>query len=474
MSELVKPSRFNHVVASDNGEMLAFNALSCGFASIDEENQTKFVKLSADKEPFSIDQEDDKEFNDNLVKGGFVVPEHMDEMDTIRAMHYRARFSESACGMTIIPTLNCNFACDYCYENEEMHTSTEKSRRNMSETVQESIVALADSKIRNDSAFTVTWYGGEPLLRPQIVVSLTERFKEICDRKNSQYFAGIITNGYLLTSENTDFLAKNGVNFCQITIDGAREVHDSRRPLRGGGKTYDRIVDNLANISDKVPISFSIRVNVDSRNKDSVEDLLVDLKNRGFDSRKNISLYFGQVLHYSSSCRDISRFCMVSEEFADFQIQAYRLALELGFRITMYPAAMYGNCGAISASSIIVEPSGSVHNCWNTVGVEQLKTGELTKDGVDYNGRYMKWLGWMPFRDECNDCNVLPLCMGGCPYKSLYPSEVTDAPNNTCTWWKYNLPRMLDLYCEANKRGLLCAHNQPEHNIEESRKEVNE
>ena len=66
-----------------------------------------------------------------------------------------------------------------------------------------------------------------------------------------------------------------------------------------------------------------------------------------------------------------------------------------------------------------------------------------------------KWLGWTPFREECIDCNVLPLCMGDCPYRTLYHNQLMDASKNVCAWWKYNLIPMLRTAKVAKENGLL-------------------
>jgi uncharacterized protein len=148
---------------------------------------------------------------------------------------------------------------------------------------------------------------------------------------------------------------------------------------------------------------------------------------------------------------------MTAEEFAEFQIEAYRQALDLGFKISVYPTATLGSCTAVSTSAVIIEPSGMVHNCWKTIGLEGQETGELGSAGVVYNGNRLKWIGWSPFSKKCLDCDVLPLCMGGCPYESIYGDGMSNGEADHCALWKYNLPRMLDLCYEAYSRGLLPA-----------------
>lgn len=51
----------------------------------------------------------------------------------------------------------------------------------------------------------------------------------------------------------------------QITLDGLQEHHDSRRHLRDGRGTFDKIVENLR-LFEEYAIRVDIRMNVDNEN----------------------------------------------------------------------------------------------------------------------------------------------------------------------------------------------------------------
>ncbi|MEW5795277.1 MAG: radical SAM protein [Candidatus Zixiibacteriota bacterium] len=271
----------------------------------------------------------------NLQEGGFVTPAELDELDAIRASHYQARFGHQGFGLTIVPTCRCNFACDYCYESKDIHCMAVDQDSDMSKSVQEHLLYLCEKEIPQNAAFFAMWYGGEPLLSRDVIQSLTTGFVRICESKKSVYHSGMITIGYLLTPDNVEFLAQNQVKFVQITIDGPKHVHDRRRPLRGGGETFDRILDNICYMGEKGKPAVSIRVNIDRRNAEDVPELLSILRGHGLHSKPNIRLYFGQTVHYSNSCPDIASQCMASQEFSFWMVGAYRTALAHGFRIGM-------------------------------------------------------------------------------------------------------------------------------------------
>jgi len=452
MTEKLKQSRYNHFVKLGNGKRLAFNAMSCGLGEMDDKHYQMFVQL-ANGNKNNGDPKSKKLLKD-LKKGGFLIPEDVDELDALRAGHYRARFGSQGFGLTIIPTLNCNFACDYCYEDKKIHSLPPDKGGLMSAEVCDNIVNLCGKEIAENSSFSVTWYGGEPLLACNVIGNLSERFIKICESKKSRYFAGMITNGYLLSKKNLDFLIKNKVTFLQVTIDGPKEVHDKRRPLKSGRGTYDRILSNLSHITKKTPMTVSIRINIDKRNQDNITGLLTDLKQRGFHQQKNFSTYFGHTVHYHNSCPDIASQCMATEEFSHFMIDANRMAIKMGFPVSVFPQLMIGSCAAVGSRGAVIEPKGRIQNCWNTVGRKDAETGELSPKGIGYNNNYIKWLGWTPFMDDCKSCDILPLCMGGCPYKSLY-DKVGRTTSTRCSSWKYNLKSMLAVAKLAQDKNLL-------------------
>ena len=67
--------------------------------------------------------------------------------------------------LTVCPTLACNFACPYCFQG---HGRTYES---MSREVRDEVVSLAERMLDASGAsrLRVTWFGGEPLLAPDVI-----------------------------------------------------------------------------------------------------------------------------------------------------------------------------------------------------------------------------------------------------------------------------------------------------------------
>ena len=147
---------------------------------------------------------------------------------------------------------------------------------------------------------------------------------------------------------------------------------------------------------------------------------------------------------------------MVTQEFSEFVVDVYHKAMDIGLKINDYPKRMLGSCGAVGKGMIVVEPNGTIQNCWETVGHDEKKTGTLTDEGIKYTDAYIKWQGWTVFeKKNCINCNILPICMGGCPYKTIEKDNDSNRENYACVSWKYNLSSMLLMIKDAQDKQLL-------------------
>ena len=170
---------------------------------------------------------------------GIIV--NFDERASLDALG-RIGCSVGGVSLTICPTMGCNFDCPYCFENHKAGKMTEKTQNDVA-NLAERMLDASQNKV-----MFVTWFGGEPLLAPDVIENLSKRLMALCEKKGAEYSASIVTNGYLLTQENADILTRCGVKISQITLDGVGEAHDKTRHLAGGGATFERITENLRNV----------------------------------------------------------------------------------------------------------------------------------------------------------------------------------------------------------------------------------
>ena len=101
----------------------------------------------------------------------------------------------------------------------------------------------------------LTFFGGEPLLNVPALMRIAEACHAHAAARGIEQIVSIITNGLLLTPELVDRLLPLGLTGVKVTLDGDRETHDRMRPLRGGQGTFDRIIENVRRVADKVPVA---------------------------------------------------------------------------------------------------------------------------------------------------------------------------------------------------------------------------
>lgn len=93
-----KLSKYNVIAHKDN-QQLVFNSLRNTFTILDED--------------YVLKNSNDVEF---LISQGILVNEDLDE-EKEAFIKYINTCDERVLGITIMPTMACNFRCTYCYEN---------------------------------------------------------------------------------------------------------------------------------------------------------------------------------------------------------------------------------------------------------------------------------------------------------------------------------------------------------------------
>lgn len=427
----MKASKYNFIWDLENGNKLAFNSMSCGLAEVNDE----FLEILENVEKIKYEELKGakKELVDNMLLGNFIVHDYIDELKMLKFKHYQGKFGRNGLGLTIAPTLNCNFKCPYCYETLDTHIMNQEIRQAIVNFVRESAKTLKEIHI--------TWYGGEPLLVKDIIYELSEEFIKISKENNCKYDAYIVTNGYLIDDEIIKNFKKYKVKGAQITLDGPPHIHNNRRILRTGKGTFDVILKNIKKLKD-ADMQVGLRINIDKENSKFIPELLDILKDNNLT---NLDVSFGHITPYTEACSSISDSCLTTKEYADLNLEYQKLLHEKGFkaeRYPYYPGIKANYCCADQINSFVIDPKGYMYKCWNNVGNKDMAVGNiktiksLTDEKMIMN--HVNWLTSVPFEhEECLECKLLPVCMGGCPYNLKRLGK----PN--CEKWKYNLEEIL-------------------------------
>lgn len=384
------------------GKTVIYNTLSGGILVLNADYSEMYNNLIRNNNFDELS----KELRENLEKGMMIIPEDIDEIEMIKAHNTIERYSNKGLCLTIAPTLECNFRCPYCYERGRNYNT-------MSEKTIDSTIKYINDNSKKKEHLSIAWYGGEPLLAVNIIEKIT---RNIENKKDLGYQAVLITNGYLLTKDIALKLKQLNVNNVQITIDGPPEIHNKRRKLPNGGDTFSVIFDNIKQVCDILAIR--IRVNVDKRNINTVDEILQYIKE--FDLLNKVGLYLAPVDNINGTCN--SSTCFNSFEFSEEEISFYQRSLKKGIMLANIPRYSPGICCAVSKDNVIIDPLGDIYKCWNEIGDINAKIGDINS-GVSFKINYTKWLNYNFGGNECSKCKILPVCLGGCPFRYINNGE---------------------------------------------------
>lgn len=438
----MKPSRYNHFQTLADGTVLAFNGASGALVEIEKDQYPRIEYLMNHSDKADNDQ--DRQYVEYLIEGGYIVPDDLDELADFKNSSRSRRTQGTTMALTIAPTLACNFNCDYCFES--------RSKIHMTEDTEQALLDFCDRELKKVVRLRICWFGGEPTLRMPTITRLQAALREKAETFNIECPpALIITNGFLLTGDTAQKLKDMNICNAQVTLDGPEEVHDQRRKLHSGRGTFRRIVDNLAEAAHILNIR--LRVNVDKGNVESAYEVIEALDRRGI--LPAVHLYFAQVKSYGEACANVRDRCFCEEDFSRSLTGLYQKLVEMGLYKVDYPK-VYGGvfCAAVAEGTFVVSPNGLIFRCWEELSTDPQKSiGDIfSTDMSEQQRKNIKaYQDWDPFgMPQCLECDILPLCLGGCPLHGMIES-VTD--KGICSPWRYNLKEMLELRYRCETRG---------------------
>lgn len=448
-----KPSMFNYVFESEE-ELVLFNSLK-GLVSATRvrHDYCDQVKEMLRSQEGGIDVDDSDKIMTALIKKGFLVEEVVDEKQRREAL-YTDIIDKSANNLRLIilPTEQCNYRCKYCYE------SFKKGK--MSEEIQEAIVKYVRKNITRYSGLRISWFGGEPLLALDVIEKISTKVMDICKKARRKYVADITTNGYLLTLDTFRKLLSLNVLEYQITIDGVKEVHDSKKPLVNGGGTFDTVTNNLRMIKQEaksLTYSIVIRSNVTDEALSSMDEFTAYF-NELVKGDKRFSFFLRPAGDWGGNNR-LSE--MTHARISESQIGCvYRNFYKNGYPLNVYTHQSFyfpGGCMCYAAfiNMYVICSDGNLRKCTCELDGDEFSIGRLLLNGsldID-NEKSDRWTGnRVRFIEKCDECSFSPLCFGACcPQINIFMQSAESGWEPKCPSEKMNLYETLELIESCNR-----------------------
>ncbi len=354
-----------------------------------------------------------------LHRMGLLVADDREEQEKLRAHLDQIKFSpdEECFTVTVLTTYGCNFKCTYCFE--ESSRTTVK----LSFTHQQKIIAWLKYKVREFGYrnLYINYYGGEPLLNQPAIEQISGEMKRWCAAEGVGFRMALQTNGYLLTPAVVNKFKALNLHSARVSLDGVGEDHDRYRPLRGGGGTFERIMSNIVDCADLLPIGISIGfqqgdVEPIARLLDYFEEAGI-LHKLGRIIPSPISPTLGPKGRpeavRGSDCMCNSQDAVLAEAMR--RINALFAAKGIG----QTKSQMSTNVCPLTRENggVTIDQEGRIYKCNSLLGHPEFAVGHV--DDVRFNRTGREFRDLDVWRQCPVDCTYLPMCSGGCRLMSF-------------------------------------------------------
>lgn len=435
----LKPSRFNVRTTDGDGNLILYNSYTGAVGVVDKEEKETALSLLKP----TGGRVADVPLKDDLLEGGFLVPQDVDEFQKAAELRESAKRTSDVLQLIIMPSEACNFRCVYCYESFQ--------RGKMLHSVQEGLKALVRNRAGSINQLNVQWFGGEPTAGLDVIENLSREFLSQSGEYNFQFSAGMTTNGFNLSEPVVDLLLSARVVRYQITIDGPKDQHDRRRKLMGGGGSFEQIMGNLRAMHARPledQFSVALRVNFDRESKDDIRSL-IELFHQEFDGDPRFQVYFRPVGQWGGPNDAALPVCAHTEgETAMWDL--HQSALDLGLPIALlHGGLMPGGsvCYAALPYSFVIGANGGVYKCTVALDDERNRVGRVTSAGeIELDeAKHSLWVDLDEAVDpSCTPCFFRPACQGArCPWIRIKDNETPCPPT------KKHIKRVLNLVAAA-------------------------
>lgn len=408
--ERLLPSKYNVRTTAHDGRYIIWNTYS-GSISVFKPEQKRVVQRLL-REGYTGEVKGVVRY---LSERGLLVPEGTNEYRQIQLGFGQTHYRQDILELILLASEDCNFRCEYCYEDFPRGT--------MQPSVREGVKKMVEQRAANLKQLTVGWFGGEPLYGFKAIEDLAPYFVEVAEKYDIRYASHITTNAYLLTPEIAEKLLAWKVTYFQITIDGPAEQHDKKRPTRDGQGTFHTILENLRALKAREDNYFvKLRVNFDRETYPHLEKLL-QLIQEEFGGDPRFGIAFHGVGKWGGPKDETLPVCGLNESRKvkeELQKSALDKGLNLKGTLRDMNSPGKGVCYAARPYNFIVGADGKLMKCTVVLDKEDHNiVGHLTPDGdvVLKVDNYALWVE-PAFQNDtgCQKCSLLPSCQGiSCP-----------------------------------------------------------
>lgn len=297
-------------------------------------------------------------------------------------------------------TERCNLSCHYCFYSASPDKN--KSALHVRNMPVDNLKRLFEELHELNPRARVYLTGGEPFINTQII----DYFRLI---KESNLYAGVVTNGTLLTDAKIQEMRRVGVDEVRISIDGMTSAtHNRIRP-----NTFTTVLRALA-LLKKHELCVVLSMTVTNENQGEVGQLAAFAKRHGFLISYSHMVPTGRGAESSDRLPDYQRLVAdlsTAEEINGFEFLDHENA----------QGVRRHTCG-LAGQSLYVDLHGSTSPC-NMLSKSGHELGNVFSSSLTAVLSGLRATAMRASVDEvryCRSCHVRYICGGPCRASSYF------------------------------------------------------
>jgi len=284
---------------------------------------------------------------------------------------------------------------------------------------------LDDAKMAVDLLFeskekklSLDFIGGEPFLEPVLIDVVSEYAYRKAKQLNKELKIRFTSNLTILNKRIQDLIKKHNL-MVDVSLDGVKENHDSRRRTKQGKPTWEVVVKNikrLNKISNHLGIKYvylfsdrDVKKNLDFITSLQPNDIIVmeDInlikrknKVRLRNNRLKIAEWFIEYIKKNKAVPHLIEYCNILKTIYDREV--------LG-------KVVPHSCCSAAGQTFTVSPEGKVYGCGQFLYLDKNDFGKISKfDSVKFKMYAQCVEEYSLTNNECKKCRMRDYCIK-CP-----------------------------------------------------------
>lgn len=405
MKKNYKLSKYNYFFSVDNVDYV-YNTFSGALSELSDINGKERL-INFEQAP----TEEIDDFYKAAIANGFIIKSEVDETQILNFYRSNVICQNEQSVYEILPTTACNARCFYCFEEGvKIKTMTLETAKKVCDFI--------INNNHNKKRILIQWFGGEPLLMPNIITYITQTLDENLAKKGVEIVYQMTTNGSLITEDMIE-LFKNvwHISKVQITLDGTKKEYEARKKYVNFPNAFEKVIENINLLADN-GITVAIRLNYDRNNINDILDL-IDYLGTSITSKNKVICYayplFGTDASSAPDVRETALLLVdINKKIVENNLSHGKNTFTLHF--------VTSKCYACLRNSFLINPEGNLAKCSMAMNEDEFIGNVSTP--ISLTSKYLNWCSTELPNSECYSCKFLPLCQGGCKAGHLGYSPV--------------------------------------------------